>query len=271
MKYTIVADSHTHSCFSHDGSDSITSLCERAVEIGLYALTITDHCECNLYEERKYEQAIKNSYAETKRVADVFKGKLHLYKGIELGQAIQNLEAAESILSQCDFDFVLGSIHNNPDMQDFYLLDYSKLDVHDLLSVYFDEILKLIAWGKFDSLSHLTYPLRYIVGEQHKQVPYDVYRERIDCILKAVIEQNKALELNTSGLRQAIGKTLPCLQVIQRFRELGGKYLTVGSDAHKQAHIGVAVDEGYEIAQQAGFSHITIFVNREPVLLPLKS
>ncbi len=270
MKYTIVSDSHTHSCFSHDGTDSVSLLCSHAVEIGLYALTITDHFECNIVEERNYMQALNDSYNETKRTATTFEDKLRVFKGIELGQATQNLKAAESILSQCDFDFVLGSMHNIRGLQDFYLLDYDKLEIHDLLSTYFDELLELVAWGKFDSLSHLTYPLRYITGEHHTQVSYDLYKDRVDSVLKALIEQNKALELNTSGLRQAIGKTLPCPQVIKRFRELGGQYLTVGSDAHRHADIGSGLEAGYEIAQQAGFSHITIFINREPVLLPIQ-
>ena len=110
MKYTTISDSHVHSCFSHDGNDPVMMLCDYAVKMGLYALTITDHCECNMYEERNYAKAIKDSFVETKRAAAALNGKLHLYKGIELGQATQNLQAAESILSECDFDFVLGSL-----------------------------------------------------------------------------------------------------------------------------------------------------------------
>lgn len=270
MKYTSISDSHVHSCFSHDGNDPIMMLCDYAMKMGLYALTITDHCECNMYEERNYAKAIKDSFIETKRAAAAFNGKLHVYKGIELGQATQNKKAAESILASCEFDFVLGSLHNNRGLEDFYLLDYNKLDVHDLLSAYFDEIMELIAWGNFDSLTHLTYPLRYIVGEQNMEICYEVYEERIDSILKALIEQNKALELNTSGLRQTIGKTMPCPIVVKRFKELGGKYLTIGSDAHRWADIGSGVEDGYNIAQKAGFEHITVFVNREPILLPLE-
>ena len=99
MKYTTISDSHVHSCFSHDGNDPVMMLCDYAVKMGLYALTITDHCECNMYEERNYAKAIKDSFVETKRAAAALNGKLHLYKGIELGQATQNLQAAESALS----------------------------------------------------------------------------------------------------------------------------------------------------------------------------
>ena len=48
MKYTTISDSHVHSCFSHDGNDPVMMLCDYAMKMGLYALTITDHCECNM-------------------------------------------------------------------------------------------------------------------------------------------------------------------------------------------------------------------------------
>ena len=43
MKYTTISDSHVHSCFSHDGNDPVMMLCDYAMKMGLYALTITDH------------------------------------------------------------------------------------------------------------------------------------------------------------------------------------------------------------------------------------
>ena len=90
---------------------------------------------------------------------------LHVRAGIELGQPMQNIEAAEDILDACDFDFALASVHNVQGMPDFYELDYSQVDLTKTLHQYFDEILETIEWGKFDSLAHLTYPWRYIVGE----------------------------------------------------------------------------------------------------------
>ena len=51
-------------------------------------------------------------------------------------------------------------------MEDFFFMDYKDKDVYDLLSRYFQKELELAKWDGFDSLAHLTYPLRYIVGEQ---------------------------------------------------------------------------------------------------------
>ena len=49
MKYKFISDNHTHSKNSFDGNDSVMMMCERAASLGLYSITVTDHCECNEY------------------------------------------------------------------------------------------------------------------------------------------------------------------------------------------------------------------------------
>ena len=122
---------------------------------------------------------------------------------------MQNIEAAEDILDACDFDFTLASVHNVQGMPDFYELDYSQVDLTKTLHQYFDEILETIEWGKFDSLAHLTYPWRYIVGEHGLAIDDVQLSGRIDEVLTALIKNGKALEVNTSGLRQKLGETMP--------------------------------------------------------------
>ena len=57
------------------------------------------------------------SYFEARKASAVFHGRLHVRAGIELGQPMQNIEAAEDILDACDFDFTLASVHNVQGMQ----------------------------------------------------------------------------------------------------------------------------------------------------------
>lgn len=269
MKYRYISDSHCHSQFSFDGSDSIHMLCDSAVHMGLHSLTITDHCECSLYEQTNARETICRSVMETQKAAVLFQGRLQVLKGIELGQATQNPLAAKEILDLCDFDFVLGSLHNVRNQPDFYFIDYNQVNVDALLNAYFDELLELIEQGLFDSLAHLTYPLRYIVGDHNMEVSYEVYEKRIDSILRALVQKDKALEVNTSGLRQKIGDTLPSVLVVKRFHELGGKYVTVGSDAHRWADVGSGVEAGLETICRAGFDALTIYVGHKPKLFPL--
>ena len=45
----------------------------------------------------------------------------------------------------------------------------------------------MIRWGGFDSLGHLTYPLRYIVGDHGIPVELTQHREQIDGVFRALI------------------------------------------------------------------------------------
>jgi histidinol-phosphatase (PHP family) len=269
MKYRYMSDSHVHTNCSRDGCDPAMMMCESAARLGLYALTITDHCECNAFREEGYDKSSVQSNSEAKKAAAVFGGRLHVYTGIELGQAMQNLNAANEILDSCKFDFVLASVHNIKKKQDFYCLNYIFEDVDDLLERYFDEILEIIEWGRFDSLAHLTYPWRYIVGEHHIAIPKGRWDGRIEEVLKALIRAGKALEVNTSGFRQSLNTSLPDLPILERYRELGGKLVTLGSDAHRWADVGAGIEQGMETLYKAGFRHYMIYDSHEPKPLPI--
>lgn len=270
MKYRYISDSHVHSDCSRDGADPTMMMCESAARLGLYALTMTDHCECNVYAAEAYDRSIRQSYFEARKAAAVFQDRLRIYAGMELGQPMQDLSAAEDALDACDFDFVLASVHNVKNMKDFFELDYTAVSVSEALKRYFDEIMEMISWGRFDALSHLTYPWRYIVGEHGIPIRDADYSDRIDAVLRALIRGHKALELNTSGLRQKLGKTLPDLPVLQRYRELGGRLVTVGSDSHRWADVGGGIEEGLCLLRQAKFTHFCVYSHHEPVYLPIE-
>ena len=71
MKYRYLSDCHTHSDCSPDASDPTMMLCECACRLGLYALTITDHCECNVYREEEYDRSVRQSYFEARKASAV--------------------------------------------------------------------------------------------------------------------------------------------------------------------------------------------------------
>lgn len=269
MKYHYLSDSHVHSDCSRDANDPTMMMCESAARLGLYSITMTDHCECNAYRTEGYDKSARQSYFEARKAGAVFHGRLNIYSGVELGQPMQDLSAADDVLEACDFDFVLASVHSTKNNVDFYDMDYARTDIDDALNRYFNEIQEMIEWGKFDSLAHLTYPWRYIVGEHNMKIDDKKYAGRIDEVLKALILRHKALEVNTSGLRQKIGTTLPDLSIIARYRELGGKLITVGSDAHRWADVGGGVEKGFSLLLSAGFHHFTVYQHHIPKFLPI--
>ena len=269
MNHKFASDCHNHSNCSPDGKDPASAMLARAKELGLYAWTLTDHCECQQFEGN-YRERVQTAWEE---MSALEAEGVRFYRGIELGQPMQALDAAQEALNGRDYDFVIGSLHNLQDKPDFYYMDAAAMDpeeIHGLLADYWAELLDMIAWGNFDSLGHLTYPLRYIQGEHGVHVDMGRHAGAVDEIFAALIKGGKALEVNTSGLRQKLGETMPGLDLLKRYRALGGELVTLGSDAHCTEDLGKGIDQGMELLKAAGFTQFAVYEKRRPVLLPLE-
>ncbi len=269
MKYKNVIDFHIHTDNSNDGHDSLMVMSERAVQKGIRAIAVTDHAECHRYWRDSFHLATRYSYFETLKARSAFLGQLAIMTGIELGQPLHNLEAASDALGSNKFDFVIGSLHLVRGNQDFWKIDYHTANVPRLLHQYLDEIYEMVCWGQFDTLAHITYPLRYIVGTHRIPVDLKDYEPQIRQILERMIADGIALELNTQGYRTEYGRPTPDLDILQMYKEMGGRYVTIGSDAHYAADVGAGIEDGMDLLVKAGFENITIFDKREPILLPI--
>ncbi len=269
MKYSNFYDLHTHSIHSFDGNHSFDVMIQSAIDKELKGIAITDHCEIDS-KDCDFDALCSNQYADACECREKYADKIEVFKGIELGQSIYNKPLAERILSEYDYDFVLGSVHNLENMEDFFFLNYADYDVYELLDRYFDALYTLSQWNKFDSLAHLTYPLRYITGKHKIDVDMSRFSDKIDAILELIIKNEKALEINTSGYFNELKDILPNEKIVRRFKELGGKYITIGSDSHYSDKIGMGIEQGMDAAKRCGFDYITIYRKRNPVLIPIK-
>lgn len=262
----MLTDMHTHCERSFDCEVPFSVMCDNAVERGVKVLALTDHCDLNTGSDEKavienIRLSIADATAQGERLAD----KLRVIRGIELGQPLHNQPLAEKIIEIKELDFVLFSLHEIRNKQDFYYLDYNNEDVPSLLTQYFDEIIETVRWNKFDSLAHLTYPIRYICGEYGIDVSLPDYKDKIDEILRTLAKNGKALEVNSSGLGMKIKETLPPEWIIKRFRELGGEYVTVGSDAHLPQNIGFRIADVFELIKNCGFDSVVYFEKHKPI------
>jgi histidinol-phosphatase (PHP family) len=269
MNYSHLIDYHTHTKYSPDSDADILSVCNAAVEAGLLKLAITDHIEIPAFFEDGYDKTIALSFEKAGEMQAIFKDRLDVLQGIELGEPHHDLNTTEQLLGKYDFDFVLGSLHNLKDETDFYHYDFTGVDVRSLMDRYFAELLEMVRWGKFHSLAHLTYPFRYIPKGEYPE-DYSFWHDMIDDILRLLAEKGIALEINTSGLRQPIGKTIPDPPIIRRFRELGGEMVTIGSDAHDPSDVGKNISDGLKVAVEAGFRYIAAFKNGKAEMLTIK-
>ena len=117
----------------------------------------------------------------------------------------------------------------------------------------------------FDILGHLDLVQRDSWELFGETLTLDAFREPIQVVLCHLIESGRGLEINTSGLRKGLPKSLPGLGVLRWYRDLGGEVLVLGSDAHCPEHIAFGFDAARDIALAAGFLRIARFENRTVV------
>ena len=266
----IISDLHTHSRHSFDGRDSAEKLCARARGLGIKYYAVTDHYENSgpdsgkgdLYNPHWIESSVKETREQQGK-----HGGLCVLSGVELGQYIHNSARAAGVVKMYDFDVVLTSLHSLRDGLDFFYVDYHAADPVPIYRAYLEELIETVRTADFDVLAHMTYPLRYIIHRDGYEIDMSVFDAMHDEVLSTLARRGKALEINTKDYRRERPFTLPDENIVRRFNELGGKYVTTGSDSHTDEYIGSGVREGQDIARRAGFECVTVFQKRQPILI----
>ncbi len=270
--YRKIVDLHVHSDNSYDGNHSAAFICETAELKEMRAICFTDHCEIDwCAKDSKYEKSAFQAFFEVAKAKSAFCGQILVLNGIEIGQPSYYPEIADRIINAYKYDQVLGSIHNLRSGIDPYDVDsFTKEYATEMFDEYLGEIIGMLQWGNFDVLAHLTYPCRYFWQKSGIMLDLNDFKTKIDEILTLTAKSDKALEINTSGLRQPIKRLLPEVDVVKRFKELGGKYITVGSDAHFAVELALNIEDGYDAAIAAGFDSITFFQDRTPISMKIE-
>lgn len=275
-----IIDCHTHSTNSFDGYDSPEAMLLSAMDKGLSAYALTDHCEINRWftyahydhEHTKFfpqdtfdfAHSFEHAMEDNLRLKEKYRGKINFINGIELGQAQFDIGLAASIAADSRLDFIIGSVHQVRGFDDFAFMDYTEESMEKLLDQYFSEVYEICCQGIFDVLGHLTYPLRYIKGNFGIKTDLSKYDDIISECFKQIISKGKGIEINTSGLRQKYGRTFPDMHYLKMYRELGGEIISVGSDAHRTEDIASGAADGAELAREAGFKYLYYFEKHSP-------
>lgn len=261
----LLIDCHAHSTYSFDGHDTPEQMLASAAWQGMKALILTDHCDitpaggCPHYLAREQQ-------CETHLRSLGGQGDTELLYGLELGQPQQNPAVARALLARHPYDFVIGSVHTLSDGRDIYWTKYPDAQAcRSVLDLYFQDMMEMLAFGDFDCLGHLDYPLRVMEGAWPAPT-FAEYRQRIAPILKELARQGKALEINTRGCKCWLGQPGPERWILRQFRQYGGRLVTTGSDSHTAQYCGYGLNRALALARSAGFDQIALFRQRKPEL-----
>jgi histidinol-phosphatase (PHP family) len=224
-----IADMHCHSRFSADGHDDIDRMCESARAKNLTYIAFTEHLDYHprdmgygFFKETQYLAAIAEASAR-------LDGRLGVLSGVEFGEP--HLYPREFCrVNSLPLDAIAAGVHM---LGDNFLGDADLLERHsisEIYEIYYQTVLETVRFGGFDVLVHLGLPKRnYGVSLESSPV--------VDEILREMISKDIALEVNTSPLRKGCRESVPDAVIASKFASLGGRKITIGSDAHSAEEI----------------------------------
>ena len=273
----IKADIHTHTTYSTDCATPMERVIKEAVSRGLDILCFTEHMDKDypVYPDRDPSlpveflldtDAYRKGYLEMK---EKYAGQIRLLWGVELGLQPHLADWHKDYVKQYPFDFIIGSEHNPENRDPYYPAFFEDRTEEEAYIKYFSEMLEnLELFNDFDALGHMDYVVRY-GPNKNKFYSYKKYSRYLDPILELLVKKDIALEINAAGYRHGLGEPNPCKDIILRYKEIGGKLITIGSDAHTPESMCYEFPRVEALLLECGISEYAIFEGRKPELYPL--
>ena len=271
----MVTDAHNHTKhFSVDAGQTIDELILQARSLGFKRIGITEHYEVDYPDDgldwtfnlNEYYQA----FGEWREKAAP---DLELLMGIEFGYQTHVAAEIETLAAQIPFDEVLLSVHLFRG-KDFYVdRDCYKLPKKELHKEYIGTMAEMCEkCNNYDIAAHYDYINRY-TDNLNSFVMYEDCPEEFDRLFEALISKEKALEINTKSIQKhterGFSRTLPDPDILNRYRAMGGKMITLGSDSHFPGTFAVYFEEAVEYLKSMGFKESVYFKGHKPNFEPL--
>ncbi|QDR82150.1 histidinol phosphate phosphatase [Sporomusa termitida] len=248
-------DTHIHTRYSDDSEMAIETAISRAAELKL-GIIVTEHVDL-AQPEPDVALDVEQYWQDYRKYRNE-----KLLLGIEVGMRTECLADNRAIIDAYPFDYVIGSIHFVDNIEIYQEVFYHNRTKMDAYSRYFETMLDCLKVYDFiDSLGHIDYIARYARFED-PEIYYHEFADWIDEIIKVAVQNEQALEINTRRLTSpaAVARLLP---IYKRFYELGGRMVTLGSDAHIPENIGCRLEVAQAMAAACSLK-VVYFKQRKP-------
>ncbi len=252
-------DAHLHTDQSPDSNVPIDVYAAQALERGIAELAITDHVDFDRRDPAYDYVAFSERERVVRAAADRWAPRGVVIRfGAELTyNRIWEADLREH-LRRHHYDYTIGSVHDWPDSP--YVPSRigtwaTSRPIDEVVGPYFEEIVAAARSGLFDTIGHLDVVKRYLYPLIR---PEDLAArpELMESALEAIAQHDVALEVNTSGLRHRVKETYPASWAVVRYRELGGREVVAGSDAHRSEWFAWGLEDGYRALAEAGFETV---------------
>lgn len=251
-------DGHVHTPFCpHGSNDSLEEYVEKAMELGLYGITFTEHAPLpsNFIDPvpaqdsaMKIEQ-LEEYFEEVTRLKEAYRGKINILLGLEVdfieGFEKETKNFLDSFGNKLD-DSIL-SVHFIKKDGNYYCIDYSDDYFGDMISIfgsvdeiyqtYFQTVQKSILSDlgiyKPKRIGHITLAHKF----QKRYQPSRSFAKEIMTILELIKQNHLQIDYNSAGFMKPLcQETYPPEKYVKMAYSMGIP-LVYGSDAHSIAGI----------------------------------
>ena len=266
-------DTHLHTEFSGDSQAKMKDMIAAAKAAGLSGITFTDHLDWNYEREPGRFELDFYGYRDAVKQAMTDNPDIEIRTGVEIGLQPHLANRHREFLQKVSFDFVIGSIHVVDGVDPYYPEFFKNRTSDEAYAEYFDCTKKnIMDFMEFDSLGHLDYVVRYglkNLGPACGNMSFYKHRRVIEEILDFLIRHDKSLEVNTGSYRNNMSEPNPSYEIIKLYRDMGGKLITIGSDAHKPENVADGFRQTADRLRGMGFTFQAVYINRIIHEMPL--
>ena len=266
----ILTDLHTHTDFSPDGRGTMSEMLSHAHALGVGIYGLSEHFNFDMIVNNipldgpRPQTPVDAYFTAARAFQKEYEGKMQVLVGGEFGYT-DNPQAAvlyHDLVQRHSPDYIINSVHNLAEGDYAYGHGYTDSNgkVRDQQEVY-EEYLGLVRRSldvsyPYDILGHVSYCTRYAPYED-RRMRWKDYANSLDDILRMVINKQKILEVNSSN-KQGPSLTLPDIDIIERYYELGGRAISYGSDAHFPSRILEHRAKVVDVLRAIGFEYLTV-------------
>lgn len=276
----INVDYHIHSYYSDDCNNPMEQIVKDAISMNLDEICFTDHVSLGIkhdwttnldtydFHEKENLPHMNIKYPayfkEIESLNNKYKNDIKILRGMEYGMQRHTIDLFRDLYKKYPLDFIILSCHEIEN-KELWLQQYQEGKTQiEYNRGYYNEILTIIKQFKnYSVLGHLDMIVRY---DKQGKCPFEYVEDIVREILKIVVEDNRGIEINTSCYRYKLGDLTPSKKILEIYKELGGKILTIGSDAHRQeAFLNSHIKETLPILKDMGFEYICTYRNMVPI------
>ena len=217
----IICDTHLHTSFSSDSQAPMEDMIKEAIHLGLKTICFTEHYDADFPEIESgldFSLDFDAYYCKWKELSEKYRDRIEVLHGIEMGVQPHLGPELDAFYENYGgrYDYIIHSTHLVDRLDPYERKYFDSYGAKEGLGRYFEETYEnLKVFDHYQSAGHLDYAARYM-SKPCPEFSYRDYGDLLDAILTHIISRDKALEVNTSGLKAGLDWPNPHMEILKR-------------------------------------------------------